>query len=128
MLGLSLNIPIFDRMVTINSVKRAKLNVISKELELESSKQTLLKEIQSAYYNAIAAKDKYLAARETSKASRIAFELEDTKYSNGRSTAFDYNNAKTRLETAEAEMTQAQFEYIFRCKIFDFYGGTSLPR
>lgn len=127
-LGLSLSIPLFDRMVTINSVKRARLSTINRELELESSKQTLYKEIQSAYYNAIAAKDKYLAARETSKASRIAFELEDTKYSNGRSTAFDYNNAKTRLEKAEAEMAQAQFEYIFRCKIFDFYSGTPLSR
>ena len=93
--GLTLNIPIFDRMVTINSVKRAKINTMARELELESTKQTLFKEIQNAYYNAMAAKDKYLATVETAQASRIAFEMEDTKYSNGRSTAFDYSNAKT---------------------------------
>ena len=113
-------------MQTTNRVKQAKISAISRELELESAKQTLLKEIQNAYYNAIASKDKYLAATETAKASRIAFTMEEEKYNNGRSTAFDYSSAKTRLQKAEAEAAQSQFEYIFRCKIFDFYNGMPL--
>ena len=44
----------------------------------------------------------------------------------GRSTIFDYNDAKTRIERSESEMVQAKFEFIFRRKILDFYAGEPL--
>ncbi|MDD3405998.1 MAG: TolC family protein [Sphingobacteriia bacterium] len=125
-IALSLSIPIFNRLSTMNKVKQARINILTQELELENAKQTLLKEIQTAYYNALAARDKYIAAGKTSESSRIAFEFEQAKYDGGKSTPFDFNNAKTRLEKAQAQETQAKYEFIFRTKIFDFYNGNDI--
>ena len=44
----------------------------------------------------------------------------------GRSTTFDYNDAKTRMQKAESDQIQAKYEFIFRTKILDFYAGFPL--
>ena len=124
--ALSLSIPIFNRLGSVNRVKQARIGILNQELELENTKQVLLKEIQTAYYNALAAREKYTAAGKTSEASRISFEFEQLKYNGGKSTPFDFNNAKTRLEKSLAQEAQAKFEFIFRTKIFDFYNGKEL--
>lgn len=124
--ALSLTIPIFNRMATINRVKQARIAVLNQELELENTKQVLLKEIQTAYYNALAARDKYVAAGKTAEASQVSFEFEQLKYDGGKSTSFELNNAKTRLEKSLAQEAQAKFEFIFRTKIFDFYNGSTI--
>ena len=38
-------------------------------------------------------------------------------YAAGRSTTFDYNDAKTRMQKAESDQIQAKYEFIFRTKI-----------
>ncbi len=60
--GLSLNIPIFTRFNTRNQVRAAKLSRANQEIQLENVKKDLYKEIQQAYYNAVAAQAKYEAA------------------------------------------------------------------
>ena len=58
-LGFSLYIPIFDKLVTRNNVRSAKLQLSSQQLQLDNVKKTLYKEIQQAYYGAVSARDKY---------------------------------------------------------------------
>jgi outer membrane protein len=38
-------------------------------------------------------------------------------------TSVDYNLAKTQLTSVESELLRAQFDYIFKLKILDFYMG-----
>lgn len=123
---LSLSIPIFNRFATRNQVKQARLNILSQQLNLEKAKQNLFKEIQQAYYNAVAAREKYKSAEKSVRASRLAFDFEDTKYRNGRSSALELSNARVRLEKSLAEEAQAKYDYIFRVKILDFYEGKPL--
>lgn len=125
-LRLSLSIPIFNRFATRNQVKQARISIHSQELILEKAKQNLFKEIQQAYYNAVAAQEKFASAEKSVKASRMAFEFEDTKYRNGRSSALELSNARVRLEKSLAEEAQAKYDYIFRAKILDFYAGKPL--
>lgn len=60
--GVAINIPIFNRMATRNSVRTAKLGVRSQQLVLTEAEQTLQKEIETAYYQADAALLKYRSA------------------------------------------------------------------
>lgn len=73
-----------------------------------------------------AAYQKYLSASRSLEAAREAFRYEEEKSAAGRSTIFDYNDAKTRMEQSESELVQAKFEFIFRRKILDFYAGEPL--
>lgn len=125
-IGLSLSIPIFNRFATRNQVRQTRLSIESQKLQLELAKQNLYKEIQQAYYNASASEDKFKSAAKAVEAARIAFEYEDTKYKNGRSTPLELNNAQVRLERSLSEEAQAKYDYVFRSKILDFYNGKPL--
>lgn len=124
--GLSLSIPIFNRRATRNDIRTAKLSMRSQELVLLDAERTLRKEIEQAWANADAAYAKYRSAEQALAAARVAFDYEQRKIEAGRSTLFDFNDAKTRMEKAESQSAQARYEFVFRQKILDFYRGEPL--
>lgn len=120
--ALSLSIPIFDRLSTYHNVKLAKISLKSQEIELEETKVNILKEIEQAYTNAVAAREKYVAAQSSVEASTIAFNYEELKYNSGSSTIYEYNDAKINNTKSKSELIQAKFDYLFRLKILEYYG------
>ena len=125
-IGFSLSIPLFNRFQTRNSVRAARIGIINQQLTMENTKKALYKEIQQAYYNATAAQEKYLASEKSVLASREAYTYAENRYSAGKSTVFEYNEAKTQYTRSLSEQAQAKYEFIFRTKILDFYNGTPL--
>ena len=120
-IGLSLNIPIYNRMQVRHAVKRQQIALEEAKLSELELTDRLYKEIQSAYYNALAAKDKYEAAQKSREAGAKALEFAESKYELGRLSAYEYSEAQTRLYRAEAEETQAKYEYLLRTRILEFY-------
>ena len=124
--GFSLSIPLFNRFQVRNSVRSARIGINNQQLMLENSKKTLYKEIQQAYYNATAAQEKYRASDKSVAASKEAFDYAQVRYAAGKSTVFEFNEAKTKYAQSLAEQAQAKYDFIFRAKILDFYRGTPL--
>ena len=124
--GLSMNIPIFNRRATRNNIRSAQLSARSQRLALTEAELALRKEIEQAWYNAYAAYSKYRSAGVALASAKVAFAYEQRKAESGRSTIFDFNDAKTRMEKAESELVQAKYEFVFRSKILDFYRGKPL--
>jgi outer membrane protein len=122
-IGLSLNIPIFSRFEVRNSVRSARVAILSQELATENARKALYKEIQQAYFNATSAQEKYTASTQSVEASREAFKYAEERYATGRSTVFEYNESKTKYAQSLSEQAQARFDFIFRIKILDFYNG-----
>ena len=120
--SLSLSIPIFDRLTTYHNVKLSKISLKSQEIELEETKINIIKEIEQAYTNAVAAREKYAAAQASVDASRIAFQYEEVKYNSGASTNYEYNDAKIKHVKSQSELIQAKFDFLFRLKILEYYG------
>ncbi|MBR5189597.1 MAG: TolC family protein [Paludibacteraceae bacterium] len=120
-IGLSLNIPIYNRLQVRHAVKRQQIALDEARLTEQELTDRLYKDIQSAYYNAFAAKDKYEAAEKSREAGVKALEYAVTKYELGRLSAYEYNEAQTRLYRTEAELTQAKYEYLLRIRILEFY-------
>lgn len=125
-LGFSLSIPIFNRFQVRNSVRTARVNIATRELVMENTKKTLYKEIQQAYYNATAAQEKYISTDRSVEASKEAFIYAEERYNAGKSSVFEYNEAKTKYSQSLAEQSQAKYRFIFRAKILDFYNGTPI--
>jgi outer membrane protein len=121
-LGFSLSIPLFDKLATQYNVKQRKINVKAQELQLEEIKRTLIKEIEQAYVNALASKEKYLASKVAHTSSQIAFEYEEVKFNAGSSTHYEYNEAKNKYLQAQSKLIQSKFDFLFRIKILEFYG------
>lgn len=122
-LQFSLNIPLFNRFETRNRVKSARIQHSALSWQLEESKKTLYKEIQQAYYNALASESKYKSSQAATEAAEAAFRLVNEKYANGKATATEYNEMRTSWMKALSDHIQARYDYIFRCKILDFYKG-----
>ena len=125
-IGLSLNIPIFNRLATRNSIRQAKLQQSEQALQLDETKKTLYKEIQQAYYNAVNAQAKYESALAARKAAESNFNMMTGKFENGRANATELEEAKTKRANAITSTLQAKYEYILRMKIIEFYEGNRL--
>ncbi|WP_321438589.1 TolC family protein [uncultured Bacteroides sp.] len=125
-IGLSLSIPIFNRYETRNRIKTARLNYSTQALQVEESKKGLFKEIQQAYYNAVAAGAKFTSSKTAVEASEESFKLMRQKYENGKATSVEFNQVKMNLMKVSSDRIQAKYDYIFRTKILDFYKGVTL--
>ncbi len=120
-IGISLQIPIFNRFATQNQVKKARINVENQQLAVENAKKTLYKEIQTAYQNALAAGEKLKATEQAVAAATESFKATSELCGLGKATTFDFNEAKTKQTQTQIDRIQAKNEYIFRSKILDFY-------
>ena len=118
---LSLTIPIFNRMRISDNVKLATVQLSHNKMLLDETKLNFIKEIQQAYYNAVASKESHLAAKQAVTATNIAYQYEEIKYFNGASNMYEYNEARLRHQRALSEEIQAKYDYIFRLKILEFY-------
>lgn len=124
--GFTLSVPIFNRLQTRNRVRQARLDRTNQSLILDNTKKALYKEIQQAYYNAVAAESQYKASHAAVDASETSFRLMQEKYDNGKATAIEYNEAKTNLMRSVSDRIQAKYNYLFRMKLLDFYKGEPL--
>lgn len=125
-LGLQLNIPIFSRFSTRNQVRSAELSYTNQQIQLESVKKSLYKDIQQAYYNAVAAQAQYVSSREAAKSAETSFNLTREKYENGKANMAEYNEARGRWLEAESNYLQARYKSVFQSKILEFYRGVDL--
>ena len=120
-LGVSLNIPIFNGMKTKYRVKMTELSIADQQLSLENTEKTLRKEIQQAYGNARAAQQKMAAMENSLEASRVAYDYAKAGYDMGKKTLLELNESKIRYHKAESDLLQARYEYLYRCKIIEYY-------
>ena len=124
--GLSLNIPIFSRMQNRNQVKSARLSYQTQQLQLETVKKNLFKEIQQAWYNAVAAQGKYESSREAEAAAIESFALVQARYENGKATITEFNESKNQMLKAESDRVQACYEALYQAGLLDFYEGKNI--
>ena len=125
-LAFSLSIPIFNRFTTRNAVRQARVAVESQRLTLENTRKTLYKEMQQAYYNAVAAQKQYQSSQTACDAASASFNLMQKKYENGKANSTEFEEQKTRYMKAQADHLQAKYTYIFRQKILNYYRGEPL--
>ena len=125
-LGFSLSIPIFNRFSVRNQVRSAKINLNNQLLSLDLRKKELYKEIQQAWYNAVAADTKYQSTQTALESNEESFLLMKEKYELGKANNVEFNEAKINLMKAESDLLQAKYEYLFRTKILNFYKGDIL--
>jgi outer membrane protein len=122
-IGLSLNIPIFNKFQNKTNIENSKLQIMNRQLELESAKKDLRKQIEQAYTNAVAALKRYNANQVAVKSMQESFRYIEEKYNVGKVNSVEYNDAKSKLAIAQSDLIQAKYEFIFRSKILDFYNG-----
>ncbi len=121
--GLSLNIPIFNRGQVKANVNRAKINQKISEVNLSDQKLALREAIERAYINAKATLKEYEAATKSVEAQQISFDYAKQRYDLGVTNSFDFEQVRNRLVNAQAALARAKYNYVFRTKVLEFYYG-----
>jgi outer membrane protein len=121
--GAQLNIPIFNGFSIRNSIARSQIDVEKAKLQLEQDKLDLETSINQAYVDVKSFAAAYEAAQKTLEARRLAYDYSKERFDVGLMNAFDFSQAQSRVDNAEAELVRTKYDYIFRLKILEFYFG-----
>ena len=120
-LGFSLNIPIFDSFNTRNSIRKAKAQRLSAEIQLNEAEVQLFKAITQAHAQALAADKRLKSSLIAEKSTAKALDAMREKYNYGKANATEFEQAKTSYIQAVSESVQSKYESILRRKILQFY-------
>ncbi|WP_158642552.1 TolC family protein [Chitinophaga japonensis] len=119
--GVSLSIPILNGWQLRTNYKRAKLDLYNQQLTRDQDNQQLRQDIYTAHANAVAAIQKFYAASKGVDASQKAFDFATKRFNLGLMNTIDYITTQNNLFQAQINKVSAQYDYIFRMKLLEFY-------
>ena len=125
-IGLNLSIPIFNNLLTSTGITRAKIALMSSQNNANIARNNLLKNIQQAYADAMAANKKLNATEKSVAALEQSFNYTQQRFDVGVAVSYDYTVAKNNLARARSEYLQAKYDYIFKTKVLEFYQSKPL--
>lgn len=125
-LGFSIAIPINSSGSARFNYQRSKLDLKNAELNKSIINQTLQNDIYKAYYNASAALEKFNATKRTFEITQRSYEVAKKRYEVGLLNTFDLLISQNNMNRAQSDMTTAQFDYVFKLKVLEFYKGQGI--
>lgn len=117
----SLNIPIFDSFTTRNSIRKAKVQQLSAQLQLKETENQLYKTITQAHAQALAADKRKESSAVAEKSTKVALDAMREKYNYGKANATEFEQAQSDYIRAVSQSVQAKYESVLRRKILQFY-------
>jgi len=126
-LGLSITVPIFDRLQTRRQVEQAEIEVARRELDLERQRQAVATEVRQAVLDYRLAAQRLDVTAAQVAAAEAALEAEEARYELGTGTLVALELARARLTEAQAARAQAVYEFVFRRAVIAFARGDLDP-
>ncbi len=124
--GATLSIPLFNRLQTVTSIRKAKNNYL---IASEAYEQKLL-EIEKLAREAWQDWQGYLKQTEqmTKKveADSLAYQLTRRQYEEGLSTAIDLHATSSRLLNSKATLLQCQLMVVVKHELMRYYNGEQI--
>ncbi|MES2848529.1 MAG: TolC family protein [Bacteroidota bacterium] len=125
--GIAVTIPIFSNGGSARTAyERSKLNAKAAELTIQQADQQLKQDIYQAYTNALSALQRYNSTEVTVAASQKTYDFAKKRFDVGLLGTFELITNQNNLTTARVNMLLAQYEYVFRMKVLEFYKGQGL--
>ena len=125
-IGATLSIPIFNRLQTITTIRRAKNNYRiaceayeQKQVELEKLNREAWQDWQ-AYQKQAAQMEKKV------EADSLAYQLTRRQYEEGLSTAIDLHTTSTQLLQSRATLLQCQLMVMVKYELVRYYQGETI--
>ena len=115
--GLTLNIPIFSNRKNRTAVNKAKIALNDSYLEWTSLQKELLRNVESAYLDAVSAQAQYLSAREKEKYARESYELTSEQF------RVELITAQNEYSAAQQQVLQAKYLTLLSIELLNIYQG-----
>ncbi|GAB4343026.1 MAG: TolC family protein [Flammeovirgaceae bacterium] len=124
--GITLQVPIFNRFSVRTNVANANLEILNQELQLKSVQNQLIKDIQQAYIDVQNAQQRYNSLQNQLKSLEKAYQYAQKRFEAGAMNSVDLLTTQNNLQRTQSEILQAKYNLIFRSKVLDFYQGKPL--
>lgn len=125
-LGFSIAVPINSGGAARFGYQRSKLDLKNAELTKSLADQTLKNDIYKAYYSASAALEKFNAAKLTLEINRKSYDFAQKRFDLGLLNSFDLITSQNNMNRAQYDLASAQFDYVFKLKVLEFYKGQGI--
>jgi outer membrane protein len=125
-IGITISVPLFNGLLARTSWKKAKLNVITYELQRDQDNLTLKQDIYTAYTDAITAFEKFNASKKSVETAQKASDFAQKRYDIGLLNTIDLITNQSNLFRAKIDVVAAQYDYVFKLKVLEFYKGQGL--
>ena len=124
--GIALNVPIFNGWSAKASYERAKINYKGARVTKERIDQKLKQDIYTAYASAVAALQKFNASKSTLNTAERAFDIASKRYGVGLLSTLELITSQTNLNRAKIDVANAEFDYVFKMKVLEYYKGQGI--
>ena len=125
-LGLTISIPIFSNRENRTAVNKARLAVSNSRLSQLDLEKTLLREVESAYLDAVSAQSQYVAAAEKQRYAQQSYELTDEQFRVGMKNTVELITAQNEWTSARQEVLQAKYIALMNLNLLDIYQGNEI--
>lgn len=121
--GLSLSIPIFSNRQNRTATNKARIAAASSRLDQQDLLKTLLREVETAYLDAVSAQSQYVAANEKERYARQSYELTDEQFRVGMKNTVELITAQNEWSAAQQEVLQAKYMALLNMELLNIYQG-----
>ena len=126
LLSVSINIPIFNGWQTQYSIRQAKVNLASQQLNEYNAELTLKQNVFKAHNNAVNSIQKYYAGKRADDAARRALDFAKKRYDLGLTSTVDFLVTQNSAFVAASNLAIAKYDLVFKLKVIDYYLGKEL--
>ncbi len=124
--GLALNVPIFNGHQARAQVQRARLNESTLELQMLADTLQLKQDIYQAYQTAVNSLETFRSREKAVTAAQYSYDLGSKRYEVGLLPVIELVTLQNNLQRAKIDAASAEYEYIFRLKVLEFYKNNSI--
>ena len=121
--GLPLSIPIFSNRQNRTATNKARIAAASSRLDQQDLLKTLLREVETAYLDAVSAQSQYVAANEKERYARQSYELTDEQFRVGMKNTVELITAQNEWSAAQQEVLQAKYMALLNMELLNIYQG-----
>jgi len=125
-LGLSLNIPIFNRNQTKSAVQTATFNIEKAEIQKQTVEKEVIKKVETAYQNALSSQEQLVAAEASQQAAEQSYNLAQKKYELGDLSTTDLVISQNTYTNAQQNYLQSKYLNILYHQLLQFYQGNEI--
>ena len=125
-IGLSLNIPIFNKNQTKAAVQNAEINIEKAQIAKLSTEKEIYRKVETAYQNAVSAQEQLFAAESSMEAAKQSYQLAQKKYELGGLSTTDLVISQNTYTSAQEDYLQAKYLHILYHELLQFYQGNDI--
>ncbi len=125
-IGLGLNIPLFNGWTARANIERAKWDIKNQELAMEQDTLKLKQDVFTAYNQALGSFHTFTARVKEVAIAERSFDLASKRYEIGAMQTIEWLTNQSNLFSARINKLIAQYDYVFKMKVLEFYKGQGI--